>query len=103
VHSFNPVLAGIARPWQVGVLWKVDRAPVAPIIDWLAADGWNVGDNHPYDGRTAMGWTLEHHAIGRGLPHVMFELRNDVVADAAAQADWGRRLARALRESGFVA
>lgn len=102
VHSFNPVLAGIARPWEVGVLWKIDRAPVAPLIDWLAAEGWHVGDNQPYDGRTAMGWTLEYHAIRRGLPHVMFELRNDVVAEAGAQADWGRRLAQALRGAGFV-
>ncbi|MCE3003405.1 MAG: N-formylglutamate amidohydrolase [Xanthomonadaceae bacterium] len=103
VHSFNPVLGGVARPWEIGVLWKLDRAPVAPLIDWLAGDGWHVGDNQPYDGRTAMGWTLEYHAVRRGLPHVMFELRNDVVADGDAQATWGRRLARALRETGFVA
>lgn len=102
VHSFTPVLAGIDRPWEIGVLWKLDRAPVAPLIDWLAADGWRVGDNDPYDGRTAMGWTLEHHAIRRGLPHAMFELRNDGIVDPGAQLDWGRRLARALRETRFL-
>jgi predicted N-formylglutamate amidohydrolase len=102
VHSFNPVVAGIARPWQIGVLWKVDRSPVVPIIDWLAAEGFNVGDNQPYDGRSAMGWTLEYHAIRRGLPHVMFELRNDVIAEPAAQEEWGRRLARCLRETRFT-
>jgi predicted N-formylglutamate amidohydrolase len=102
VHSFTPVMAGIARPWQVGVLWKLAREPVAAVIDWLAADGWRVGDNQPYDGRSAMGWTLDHHAIGRGLPHIMLELRQDLVEHPAAQAAWGARLARALRETGFV-
>lgn len=102
VHSFTPELAGIARPWQVGVLWKLAREPVAAVIDWLAADGWRVGDNQPYDGRSAMGWTLDHHAIGRGLPHILIELRHDLLDDPAAQAAWGERLARALRESGFI-
>jgi predicted N-formylglutamate amidohydrolase len=102
VHSFNPSLAGIDRPWPIGVLWKLAREPVAPVIDWLTRDGWLVGDNHPYDGRTAMGWTLEHHAIRRGLPHIMFELRNDVIADAQAQAEWGERLFRCLVETAFL-
>lgn len=103
VHSFNPSLAGIDRPWPVGVVWKLSREPVAPIIEHLQRGGWPVGDNHPYDGRTAMGWTLEWHAIRRGLPHVMFELRNDGVADPASQQAWGRRLARALLDTGFIA
>ncbi len=102
VHSFTPVMAGVERPWQVGVLWKLAREPVAGIIDWLTADGWRVGDNQPYDGRSAMGWTLDHHAIGRGLPQVMFELRHDLLDEPARQEDWGNRLARALVESGFI-
>jgi predicted N-formylglutamate amidohydrolase len=103
VHSFNPVMAGVPRPWQVGVLWKLAREPVAKVIDWFAADGWQVGDNQPYDGRIAMGWTLDHHAIGRGLPHIMFELRNDMIASGDTQQAWAGRLARALRESRFIA
>jgi predicted N-formylglutamate amidohydrolase len=103
VHSFTPVLAGIARPWPVGVLWKLAREPVAGVIDALSREVHPVGDNQPYDGRTAMGWTLERHAVRRGLPHVMFEIRNDVIADADAQRDWGLRLARALREGALVA
>lgn len=103
VHSFTPVLAGVARPWQVGVLWKIDRAAVAPLIDHLAADGWRVGDNQPYDGRSAMGYTLARHAIARGLPHVMFELRNDGLGTPGEQRAWAARLARALRETRFIA
>jgi predicted N-formylglutamate amidohydrolase len=102
VHSFTPVLTGIPRPWQVGVLWKLAREPVARLIDWFGAQGWQVGDNQPYDGRSAMGYTLDHHAIGRGLPHVMFELRNDQISTPTQQQEWGERLARALRETAFV-
>jgi predicted N-formylglutamate amidohydrolase len=103
VHSFNPQLNGVDRPWPVGVLWKLSRDPVAGLIDALSARHANVGDNVPYDGRTAMGWTLEHHAVRRGLPHVMFELRNDVVSTPETQLAWGRTLHEALIESRFIA
>lgn len=103
VHSFTPVLAGIERPWPVGVLWKLAREPVAGVIEALASEVQPVGDNHPYDGRTAMGWTLERHAVRRGLPHVMFEIRNDVIAGPAQQRAWGERLARALHAGRMVA
>lgn len=103
VHSFTPVLGGRARPWEVGVLWKLAREPVACVIDALAGQGWHVGDNQPYDGRVAMGWTLERHAIQRGLPHVMFEVRNDLLDTPENQARWGDHLHAALEDSGFLA
>jgi predicted N-formylglutamate amidohydrolase len=103
VHSFTPVLAGVERPWQVGVLWKLDRVAVAALIDHLGAAGWQVGDNRPYDGRSAMGYTLARHAIERALPHVMFELRNDELGTPGLQQAWGVRLANALRETRFIA
>ncbi len=103
VHSFTPVNAGKHRPWHVGVLWKLAREPVAGLIAHLAMDGWVVGDNEPYDGRVAMGWTLDRHAIQRGLPHVMFEIRNDQISDTKAQSRWGDILADALLGSGFLA
>jgi predicted N-formylglutamate amidohydrolase len=102
VHSFNPVFAGIERPWPIGVLWKLARDPVVPLLEWFTAQAYHVGDNHPYDGRVAMGYTLEQHAIRRNLRHVMFEIRNDEITTAAAQREWGLRLNRALIESRFL-
>lgn len=102
VHSFEPQLAEILRPWPIGVLWKTAREPVARLIEALEAQGVQVGDNEPYDGRVAIGYTLEHHAIPRGLPHVLLEIRNDLLGTEAGEEEWAQRLGRALVESGVA-
>ena len=103
IHSFEPVMAGIARPWPIGVLWKLAREPFEPLFAALQAMNIEVGDNQPYDGRFAMGYTLEHHAIGRGLPHAMIELRNNEIADPGRQQRWATQLADALITAGMIA
>lgn len=102
VHSFNLVLGADARPWPIGVMWKVAREPVAPLIEGLALIADPVGDNNPYDGRTHFGWTVNHHAVDRGLPHVMFEIRNDQIATEIDQLRWARELHRVMTGTGFV-
>lgn len=101
VHSFTPVLWGRERPWPVGVLWKHDRGRVAALIDALRAQGLEVGDNEPYDGHVAMGYTLEHHGERRGLRHVLLELRNDLLGTREHTGAWADRLAAALAEAGW--
>ncbi len=96
IHSFEPVFAGIKRPWPVGVLWKVDDRLARQLCEQLARHTAPVGLNQPYDGRAAIGYTLDTHAIGRGLPHLLIELRNDGLRDAAARAQWASVLSQAL-------
>jgi predicted N-formylglutamate amidohydrolase len=103
VHSFTPVLNGQARPWEVGVLWKRQEPWLPRLVGSLARMGLNVGDNAPYDGRAALGYSLEHHALSRGLRHVLVEIRQDLIGDAASQQMWAGRLQQALAESGFLA
>lgn len=103
IHSFTPVLNGQARPWEVGVLWKRPEPWLPRLVESLARMGLSVGDNAPYDGRAALGYSLEHHGLRRGLRHVLIEIRQDLLADAASQRLWGERLQRALAESGFLA
>ncbi len=102
IHSFEPVMTGIARPWPIGVLWKLERKPFEPLFTALQSKGINVGDNQPYDGRFAMGYTLEHHAIGRGLPHAMIELRNDEIRSEEGQKRWARIVGDALVAAGMA-
>ena len=96
VHSFTPTLDGLSRPWQVGVLWKTAAERNQSIIAALRARGHFVGDNEPYDGHIAMGFSLDHHGVQRGLWHVMFELRNDLIRTPEAQAYWAMELTEAL-------
>jgi predicted N-formylglutamate amidohydrolase len=61
----------------------------------LQAEGLIVGDNEPYDGALEND-TLYRHGTLRGLPHVLIEVRQDLISDAAGQAEWADRLARTI-------
>jgi len=103
VHTFTPEMAGVSRPWHAGVVWQSPRPAWVPdLLQALARDGGVIGDNQPYDGHEAMGYTLEHHGVAAGRPHVMFEVRQDLVATTAAQTDWAERLHAGLQHCGFL-
>ncbi|MGF1552221.1 MAG: N-formylglutamate amidohydrolase [Paracoccaceae bacterium] len=102
VHSFVPSLRGRAlRPWHVGLLWDRDDRLVRPLLAALAAERLDdgtalcVGDNAPYSGALE-GDCMNRHATGRGLAHVLVELRHDLIETPEAQAAWGARLARVV-------
>jgi predicted N-formylglutamate amidohydrolase len=98
IHSFTPVMKGIARPWHVGVLWDEQGRIALPLLAALRAEpGLVVGDNEPYSAREPVGYTQRHHAFEAGLPHVAIELRQDLVADAEGATSWAERLARVLK------
>ncbi|MDP4002215.1 N-formylglutamate amidohydrolase [Methylobacterium sp. NEAU K] len=98
MHSFTPYWRGIARPWQVGILYDRDERLARPLIDALRADpaGLTVGDNEPYGGGLP-GDTIDRHATARGLPNALVEIRQDLIAGVAGQAEWAERFARLLR------
>jgi predicted N-formylglutamate amidohydrolase len=97
IHSFTPAWKGHPRPWHVGIVWDADDRLARPTITALLAnDELIVGDNEPYDGALE-GDTMYHHGTMRGLPHMLVEIRQDAVANAANEAAWAERLARILR------
>ncbi len=81
VHSFTPVLHGVARHWEMGVLWDTDERISEPMILELREAGYDVGDNEPYSGRALQDFTIDHHAEAAGLPHVGIEVRQDLIDD----------------------
>lgn len=97
IHSFTPVFKGVARPWHFGILWNRDPRVPKPLIDGLArAQGVVVGDNEPYSGRDEYGYTIASHGAERGLPHVLIEVRDDLIRDEAGVARWAGILGDAL-------
>ncbi|CAA7622457.1 conserved hypothetical protein [Magnetospirillum sp. LM-5] len=96
IHSFTPTMHGVARPWHAGVLSNRDRRMADPVLAALAGDPTLVvGDNQPYSGRE-INYTLDTHAGAAGLPHVSFEIRQDLLADDNACQAWADRLAGVL-------
>ena len=96
LHSFTPYWKGWPRPWHVGLLWDRDARMVQPMISALREEpGLVVGDNEPYSGALE-GDTLSTHGTMRGLPHVLIEVRQDLIAEKSGVDEWVQRLARVL-------
>jgi predicted N-formylglutamate amidohydrolase len=91
VHSFTPVWKGWRRPWEFGVLWDRDGRLARPLISALAGAGFTVGDNEPYSGELEND-CLYRHGTMRGLPHVLIEIRQDLIAEPAAAQSLAARL-----------
>ncbi|MFO1429965.1 MAG: N-formylglutamate amidohydrolase [Candidatus Competibacteraceae bacterium] len=97
IHSFTPQLnGGPPRPWHVGILWNRDPRLALPVLEQLRSrPELCVGDNVPYSGRET-GYTLETHAGSAGLPHIEFEIRQDLLIDAEGWEHWTQLIAEVL-------
>lgn len=99
IHSFTPQLIDEPpRPWELGLLWDRDDRIFRPLMDRLASEPLTVGDNEPYSGRLA-GDCMWMHGTSRGIPHLLIEVRNDLIQTEADQQKWGGDLARWLAEA----
>jgi predicted N-formylglutamate amidohydrolase len=99
LHSFTPVMQGFVRPWRYGVLHRGDSPLSDRMLTLLqAALGYEAGDNEPYamDGRDN---TIPLHADARGLDYLELEIRQDLIAEAAGQAEVATFVARLLEQS----
>ena len=99
LHSFTPVYAGIARPWHIGTLYHRDTRLPPLVLKWLRAEAdLVVGDNEPYAVSDETDYTIPVHGEARGLMNTGIEIRQDLIADPAGQAEWADRLARIFGE-----
>lgn len=100
IHSFTPVMDGQARPWHAGILWKRDSRLAQRVHERLKAayDG-RLGYNEPYDANLYETMTIDRQVLPRGLPHVIFEIRNDLIRTEAGCREWATFLAAALGTS----
>ncbi len=100
VHSFTPVYRGIARPWHAGVLFDRAEAFGRAVIAGLRAPGVIVDANVPYVSSRDEDYAVPVHGDDRGIPAILVEIRQDLIADSAGQAEWADRLAAALISAG---
>jgi predicted N-formylglutamate amidohydrolase len=97
LHSFTPVLAGAARPWDVGVLHEGgDETFSVRLLEALMCEpGLTVGDNAPYH-MDETDYSVPRHAFPNGLGYAEIEVRQDLIADTAGQQHWAELLFAAL-------
>ena len=99
IHSFTPVYRGVARPWQIGLIFDEDARLARRVETGLRRDpSLTIGLNEPYSPADRVFHTLERHATRRGLASLMIEIRNDLIRTQDGQAAWANRLAPLLRE-----
>ncbi|SNS89450.1 N-formylglutamate amidohydrolase [Tropicimonas sediminicola] len=99
VHSFTPQLRGRPpRPWHVAILHSPPHNALSvSLIRRLRTDPeLCVGDNEPYAGHQP-GDSIDRHALQHRRPHVLLELRQDLLETVEQQKAWGRRLAPLLQ------
>ncbi len=97
VHSFTKQLKNRApRPWHLGVLWDKDARLAKPFMKYYADDpDICIGDNEPYSGELR-GDTMYFHGTCRNIPHILIEVRNDLIETPENQHKWADRIAPAL-------
>jgi predicted N-formylglutamate amidohydrolase len=98
MHSFTPIWKGFRRPWEVGVLWDRDGRLARPLMAALARAGFTVGDNEPYKGELE-GDCMWVHGTGNGLPHVLIEIRQDLIATPDDARAFAARLKPVIDEA----
>jgi predicted N-formylglutamate amidohydrolase len=99
IHSFTPAPLAGPRPWHAAMVYGRDRSLAGLLLDALTRDGALVlGDNEPYRVTDAGDYGIPVYAERAGRPGVLIEVRQDQLADDAAAAGWGRRLAEAYRQ-----
>lgn len=100
IHSFTPIMGGQRRPWHVGVLWNADeRLTRQALHDLGQQPGLVVGDNEPYSARGPEGFTMPEHAERPGRPHLLFEVRQDLLQSGADIARWCELLSTTIENA----
>jgi predicted N-formylglutamate amidohydrolase len=100
LHSFTPVFKSVARAMHAAVLYHRDPRLARQLLALLKQEGnLTVGDNEPYFVSDTTDYTIPVHGERRGLPHVLVEIRQDLIADDAGQRQWAALLVRLLPEA----
>ena len=100
VHSVTPSYRGYQRPWHIGVLWDQDQRLSQPLLESLRQEpGLCVGDNEPYHARHPLGFTMDVHCERNGYPHVLLEIRQDLINDKEKANHWAGLIERHLQDA----
>lgn len=94
VHSFTPVYMGRRRDVELGVLHDSDSRLADAILELAPRFcPLEARRNAPYGPRDGVTHSLREHALPAGIPNVMLEIRNDLIASPQAQQQVAASLA----------
>jgi predicted N-formylglutamate amidohydrolase len=90
---------GAVRNFELGLLYNRDARFAQRLAETFRAANPDVTVrlNEPYHVDDLSDYTIPVHGERRGIPHVLLEVRNDLINDARGQQEWADRLAGPLR------
>lgn len=81
IHSFTPKFHGHIRDVELGILHDADRRMADAMLSHShRLPHRSIQRNAPYGPEDGVTHSLKLHGIGNGLPNVMIEIRNDLLA-----------------------
>jgi len=89
IHSFTPTWKGRKRDTEVGILWDKDDRLSSIFLKSLEDN--ICGNNQPYNGRL-VGDTLYKHATLNGIPHILIEIRQDLLQSNKERLLWAEKI-----------
>lgn len=96
IHSFTPVYFGKPRAVEFGIIHDADPAFALAVHAAASQTRLKAEVNQPYSAKDDVTHTLRLHATPYGLPNVMLEIRNDLIADTRAEETMAEMLAPVL-------
>lgn len=96
LHSYTPTWHGQPRAVEFGIIHDADDRLARALLAEAGPTRLRTGLNEPYSAADDVTHTLRLQALPYGLPNVMLELRNDLIAEPATQEAVADRLAPAL-------
>ena len=93
IHSFVPVYHGKPRAVELGILHDADTRLADAMLEAAPRHTtMNTLRNEPYGPEDGVTHTLKLHGLSNGVPNVMIEVRNDLVATPEACGQVGDML-----------
>lgn len=99
VHSFNPVYQGVKRPWHVCLAYNRDDRLAKLLYEDLKStcEQFEIALNKPFSVTDEEDQTIPAFGEARSIPHVLLEIRNDLLQTENEQLDWATRIGSALQ------
>lgn len=99
IHSFTPVMNGVARPWDIGFLYRKDEKTSHSLAASVGEQNQDltIGLNQPYQISDLSDWFVPQHGERRTLPHSLIEVRNDHLRDDQTILCWATMIAKAIK------
>lgn len=99
LHSFTPMLGGVSRPWDLGLLYHSQDTPAVTVAQYLEEVNLDlvIGRNQPYVIELDEDYSVPVFGEQRRLPYLFVEIRQDRIETESGQECWADLLSSACR------